>query len=71
MSPVYRQHSKYPRRDADPGELVLVRVAHHLWPDRKRALRASDLQDVNGVDAALKTVGELQRLVKQQTRKAA
>jgi hypothetical protein len=63
-----------PRYDTDPAELALTRIAHHLWLDRKRALRASDVLDVHGVDAALHTVGELLRVVKtenQQCLKAA
>jgi len=39
-----------------------------LWFERKRALREFDAQDVNALDAALRTVGELQREVKQDNR---
>ena len=54
-----------PRYDTDPAELLLTRCATHLRMDRKRALRASDLQDVNAIDTALRTVAELLRIVKQ------
>ncbi len=60
-----------PRFDTDPGELLLTRVATHLRLDRRRALRDEYVQDVHGIDAALKTVGELQQEVKNQIRKAA
>ena len=58
----------YPKTDVDPAGLTLVRIAHHLWLDRKRALREFDAQDVHSIDAALRTVGELQREVKQEAR---
>jgi hypothetical protein len=35
-----------------------------LWLDRKRALRNSDVQLVQALDAALETVWELKRLVR-------
>jgi hypothetical protein len=60
-----------PRYDTDPAELCLTRVSHHLWLDRKRALRASDLPDVRAIDESLRTVGELLRTVKLEDRKAA
>jgi hypothetical protein len=62
-----------PRYDTDPAELLLTRIGHHLWLDRRRALRDSDVQDVHAVDAALHTVAELLRVVKrnQQFREAA
>jgi hypothetical protein len=55
-----------PRYDHDPAQLLLTRIGHHLWLDRRRALRASDVQDVHAVDAALHTVGELLRTVKAE-----
>lgn len=55
-----------PRYDTDPGELLLTRIAHHLWLDRRRALRESDVQDVHGIDAALHAVAELLQLVKTE-----
>jgi hypothetical protein len=55
-----------PRFDHDPAELLLTRIAHHLWLERRRALRESDVQDVHSIDAALHAVGELLQLVKQE-----
>jgi len=55
-----------PKYDTDPGELLLTRVGHHLCLDRRRALRESDVQDVHSIDAALHTVGELLKTVKER-----
>jgi DNA-directed RNA polymerase specialized sigma24 family protein len=60
-----------PRYDCNPAELKLVRIAHHLWLDRRRALRDENVQDVRAIDESLRTVGELQRTVKLEDRKAA
>jgi len=56
---------KIDRHDVDRAELKLIRIGHFLWLDRKRALKASDLQLVQALDASLNTVWELKRVVRE------
>ena len=48
-------------RDIDRGELKLIRIGQLLWLDRKKTIRAEDVQHIRVLDAALETVWQLKR----------
>ena len=57
---------KNDKHDVDRGELILIRAGHHLWLDRKKALRASDVALVKAFDAALEDVWAAKRIVRAE-----
>jgi hypothetical protein len=60
---VIRFRQKY---DTDPAELLLTRIGHHLWLDRRRALKAEDVQGVFAAIEGMQTVQELFREVQEE-----
>ena len=53
-------------RDISPAELKLVRVGHFLWLDRRKALKSGTVDDYRAIEAALETVWQLKRELRQE-----
>ena len=50
------------RFELSPHESLLIRVGHFLWNKRRRALKASDLSEIDTLDASLESVWAAKRL---------
>jgi hypothetical protein len=56
--PIKKRNDRF---DLSPQEILLIRVGHHLWNKRRKALKASDLREVGILDASLESVWAAKR----------
>lgn len=54
------------RHDVDRAELLLIRAGHHLWSQRKKALKSGMVNDYRVFDEALETVWAAKRQVRAE-----
>jgi hypothetical protein len=57
-------------RDLSPAELLSIRTGHHLWLDRRKALKSGTVDDYRAIEAALETVWQLKRELRAELKAA-